>query len=732
MIGHDLAGRYEIISRIGGGGMALVYKAHDVLLNRKVAVKVLRQQFVHDEEFIRRFRREGQSAAALSHPNVVSIYDVGQEDDIHYIVMEYVEGHNLNEIIVERAPLQIEEAVHIAQQICEALDHAHTNHIIHRDIKPHNILIGNNGRVKVTDFGIARAVTSSTITHTGSVVGSVHYFSPEHAKGVNTGEKSDLYSLGIVLYQMLTAQLPFFGESPISIALKHLQDDFEEPRVANSHIPQSVENIILKSMRKNPNERYHSAKTMMEDLETCLQPHRLYEPKIVFSQVDELQETKIMPAIRSSQMVDMNTTRTQQTTGPVSNTAKFENTTSMNTTQLEETELTKKENKWKKPLIVVLVTLVFLAALIWGFFKLLDTWQTDDVEIPYVVDLTEEEAREAIELVGLRVKEPVTRETSKVVPLGKVMEQSKMSMKVKVGTYIELVISSGPELKELPNYVGSMKVQTINALVELGIKESQLEFIEVNDDSEVGTILEQTPNAGSEINPDDVKITFTVSSGPEMVIMPELVGKKLSDAKDLLRAYGLVLEDSNIKYEASYLFDKDHVIDQGDIQPNEEIVKGSKISIVVSSGQPSDAKNYQFNVRISPANSDTSSEVEIHYSDARGENMAIDPRTITSTVDIPVTLVLDKDTVARVSVYRDGIFMDIKEIRYKDISKGSTTGLEIPGNVIEPTATPEATETNANPNANPNSNKNGKPDHNSEGNDNNEQNEQSTETWTEE
>ncbi|EJW17525.1 serine/threonine-protein kinase PrkC [Paenibacillus alvei DSM 29] len=303
MIGTILSGRYEIITRIGGGGMALVYKALDNLLNRYVAVKVLRQQFVHDEEFIRRFRREAQSAASLSHPNVVSIYDVGQEEDTHFIVMEYVEGHNLNEIILERAPLQVDESIRISTQICDALDHAHQNHIIHRDIKPHNILIGRNGRVKVTDFGIARAVTSSTITQTGSVVGSVHYFSPEHAKGVSTGEKSDLYSLGIVLYQMLTGQLPFLGESPISVALKHLQEPFDEPRAVNPHIPQSVENVILKSMRKNPAERYQSAAEMMRDLETCLLPERLNEPKITFKprpMYDDDQETRVMPAIRST------------------------------------------------------------------------------------------------------------------------------------------------------------------------------------------------------------------------------------------------------------------------------------------------------------------------------------------------------------------------------------------------------------------------------------------------
>ncbi|MED5020205.1 Stk1 family PASTA domain-containing Ser/Thr kinase, partial [Paenibacillus chibensis] len=302
MIGHELGGRYEIIERIGGGGMALVYKAHDLLLGRNVAVKVLRQQFVHDEEFIRRFRREAQSAASLSHPNVVSIYDVGQEDEVHYIVMEYVEGHNLNEIIKERAPLQVDEAVRIASQICDALDHAHQNQIIHRDIKPHNILIGRNGRVKVTDFGIARAVTSTTITQTGSVVGSVHYFSPEHAKGVVTGEKSDLYSLGIVLYQMLTAQLPFLGESPISVALKHLQEEFEEPRKMNPLIPQSVENIILKSMRKNPQERYQSAKEMLHDLDTCLLPERRNERKMNFMDLDDEDRTRVIPAIKPQQI----------------------------------------------------------------------------------------------------------------------------------------------------------------------------------------------------------------------------------------------------------------------------------------------------------------------------------------------------------------------------------------------------------------------------------------------
>ncbi len=230
MEGRKLGGRYEILYRVGGGGMAVVYKAKDLLLNRYVAIKVMNESLSNDTEFIRRFSREAQAAASLSHPNVVNVYDVGREGHIHYIVMEYVEGPTLKEYIQENGPLPPEDAVHIASQICDALAHAHDNQIIHRDIKPHNILLGKNGRVKVTDFGIARAATSSTITQTGSVMGSVHYFSPEQARGGVIGEKSDLYSLGIVMYEMVTGELPFDGDSAIGIALKHLQEPVVAPR----------------------------------------------------------------------------------------------------------------------------------------------------------------------------------------------------------------------------------------------------------------------------------------------------------------------------------------------------------------------------------------------------------------------------------------------------------------------------------------------------------------------
>lgn len=267
MEGKKLGGRYEIVSRVGGGGMAVVYKAKDLLLNRFVAIKILSEALSNDSEFIRRFSREAQSAAALSHPNVVNVYDVGRDGFTHYIVMELVDGPTLKQYIQERGPLPVQEAAAIAVQICDGLAHAHENQIVHRDIKPHNILLGSNGRVKVTDFGIARAASSSTITQTGSVMGSVHYFSPEQARGGVIGEKSDLYSLGIVMYEMLTGQLPFDGDSAISIALKHLQEQPRDPRELNPNIPDAVAEIILRALDKNPDNRFASAREMMKAIQ---------------------------------------------------------------------------------------------------------------------------------------------------------------------------------------------------------------------------------------------------------------------------------------------------------------------------------------------------------------------------------------------------------------------------------------------------------------------------------
>ncbi|MCM3746141.1 Stk1 family PASTA domain-containing Ser/Thr kinase [Paenibacillus pasadenensis] len=676
MIGRELGGRYEILTRIGGGGMALVYKAHDLLLSRNVAVKVLRQQYVHDEEFIRRFRREAQSAAALSHPNVVSIYDVGQEEDIHYIVMEYIEGYNLNEVIQERAPLQADEAVRVAAQIADALDHAHQNHIIHRDIKPHNILIGRNGRVKVTDFGIARAVTSSTITQTGSVIGSVHYFSPEHAKGVSTGEKSDIYSLGIVLYQMVTGKLPFLGESPISVALKHLQEPLEDPRTVNPLVPQSVENIIIKAMRKNPSERYRTAGEMLEDLETALSPQRKNEPKLQFGAGD-FDETRVMPAIRPGRDL-----KPQDTVAAAANDAQDEDvySTGRQQTAREEEDEVRGRKAWKKPLIIVLSTLLLLALVYVGFRLVSGSLDVDEVDVPYVVGMTETEAKAALEQAGLFLEEPTIRQFKPDIPKDQVFAQSKANMRVKEGSRVKLSVSNGPELKAMGDYTGQKAEDVLAALQELGIPAESISQTEVFDDkAEPGTVLSQNPAPQSELDPLTAKVTLTVSKGAESVEMPDLVGKTTEEARKLILQAGLQITNENIVKEGSYK-PVGEVLSQFPYDAGSKVTKGAQVSITVSSGLPKDALEYTFDLLISPAQAGKASEIRIVYTDATGKEIQAHKRAIKETRSFPVKVVLAPNTEAFVSVYRDGQLADTFSRTYDDVKNGSDSGpMTVPG-----------------------------------------------------
>lgn len=654
MIGHELAGRYKIIERIGGGGMALVYKAQDILLNRNVAIKVLRQQFVHDEEFIRRFRREAQSAASLSHSNVVSIYDVGQEEDVHYIVMEYIEGQNLNEIIKERAPLQVEEAVRIATQICDALGHAHHNQIIHRDIKPHNILIGRNGRVKVTDFGIARAVTSTTITQTGSVVGSVHYFSPEHAKGVVTGEKSDLYSLGIVLYQMLTARLPFLGESPISVALKHLQEEFDEPREVNPLIPQSVENIILKSMRKNPEERYQSAEEMMDDLETCLMPMRLNEPKMEFE--DDADSTLVMPALKTMQ-------RSSQHHHDQDDDSEDE--------EFEEKPTGKPKKKWVKPTIIIGSVLLFLGLMLGVVMYVNNMLEVPEVKVPQVVGMTEEEAIRELEAQGLTVNEEVIREYKPNVDEGIVFAQDKEAeTMLKKGSPVQLSVGDTKPLPEMPDLNGMTFDEAVAALKEIGVKETSIKrSSEKNDEVPQGKIFKQSPEATAKIDPETEVINVTVSEGKNLVPMPGVVGLEQENAVNILESNGFKI--AAIKERSSFEVKKGIVIEQWPYEPNEPVAPNSEITLFVSSGYPSDALEYNYSVPVSPSAEGQESKIRVVFSDALGDNQEAVNKTITTSEMVPVKLLLAPDKHATVMIFRDGRQVDTYSVSYTDVKNGT-------------------------------------------------------------
>ncbi|CAM3719979.1 Stk1 family PASTA domain-containing Ser/Thr kinase [Cohnella lubricantis] len=657
MIGQTLGGRYELLARIGGGGMALVYKARDILLNRFVAVKVLRQQFANDDDFVRRFRREAQAAASLSHPNIVSIYDVGQEDDTHYIVMELVEGHNLNEIIRDRAPLQVEEAVRIAAQICDALDHAHHNQIIHRDIKPHNILIGNNGRVKVTDFGIARAVTSSTITQTGSVVGSVHYFSPEHAKGVTTGEKSDIYSLGIVLYQMLTGRLPFLGESPISVALKHLQESFEDPRIVNPHIPQSVENVILKAMRKNPQERYASARAMLGDLETCLQPQRLHEPRVQFASEYEGEDkdgeeaTRVIPALKPDMRMSS------------------EETVAKSSSRKRELAAEEEEprRRWVLPTVLGVIAVILIGILIWAISALNGALKPNDVQVPDVTGSQYEEAKAELEALGLKVMDPPIKLPSDEYDPNEVMDQDRKNMTVKEGSTITLTVSTGPELSVMPDVSGESYETAVEQLKAHGVDESRItKGEEVYDDASPGTVLDQEPKANAEFDPKTAEIVLTVSKGPESVEMPDLIGKTLEEAKAILLQNNLTLDEDALSYEPSFT-PKGQVFKQFPVDPGKQVDVGTAVKLWISNGYPEGTKEKWIDVTVPPAEDGKESTIRITVNDETGEDIErVAPQKIKSATTFRVLLVMLPDTQGVIKIYRDKVQQEEIPVPYED------------------------------------------------------------------
>ncbi|MBO2944975.1 Stk1 family PASTA domain-containing Ser/Thr kinase [Paenibacillus sp. F411] len=677
MIGHELAGRYKVIERIGGGGMALVYKAQDILLNRHVAIKVLRQQFVHDEEFIRRFRREAQSAASLSHPNVVSIYDVGQEDDVHYIVMECIDGNNLNEIIKERAPLQVDEAVRIASQICDALEHAHQNQIIHRDIKPHNILIGRNGRVKVTDFGIARAVTSTTITQTGSVVGSVHYFSPEHAKGVATGEKSDLYSLGIVLYQMLTGRLPFLGESPISVALKHLQEEFEEPKEVNALIPQSVENVILKSMRKNPQERYQSAEEMLQDLETCLLPARRNEPKIQFH--DDADQTIVMPALKSMQPAGATEAYPgpENYTGPPAPNASSGDVEDDGVRKEMVSERKSGKQSKKKPALIVGLSLLFLAIIAGLVLFVNQMLEVKDVTVPGVITMAEAEAVRTLEEAGLVVNPEVLREYKEGVEAGIVLKQSRAEgTVVKEGASVQLTVGEEKPLSVMPSLSGRTLDEAMELLAEQKVDKDAITVREENSDSAAaGEILSQSPDSGVEFDPDEANVMLVVSKGKAEVEMTDLTTMTRSEAENEIKRLGLKV--GTVKDEPSFTAERGTVLSQWPWDAGAMATPGTEQNIVVSSGYPSDALNYTFKVPVAPSALGESSRIRIVYSDARGDSAEAIERDVNATEIIPVELVLAPGKDGTVTIYRDGRSLDTYVVAYNDAKNGTVPEPEV-------------------------------------------------------
>lgn len=570
MIGKRLSGRYKILDMIGGGGMANVYLAHDMILDRDVAVKMLRLDFANDEEFIRRFRREAQSATSLAHPNIVNIFDVGEENDLYYIVMEFIDGQTLKQYIQQNSPLRVEDSIGIMRQLTSAISNAHQNHIIHRDIKPHNILVDHDSNVKITDFGIAMALSATSITQTNSVLGSVHYLSPEQARGGMATRKSDIYSLGIVMFELLTGRLPFSGESAVSIALKHLQSETPSVRRWNPDIPQSVENIVLKATAKDPFHRYNSVDEMEEDLRTALDPERMNEPKFVIPIDNEA--TKAIPIITDNhplKNLDETLVHTSEKT------VEKQNKSAKNKT---EKNGTKKRKKWPMVLISTFLVLVILGLLTFTFLPGL--LSAKEVKIPDVSGMNVDDAISKLKLKGLDVGEKIEI-TDEMVKEGSVIKTDpEIGSTVKENKKITLYVSTGKEKYELSNYVGRQYEDVTRLLDNQNFKD--IKKVEITDDSDPGTIISQNPPAGEKVIPVETVIEFEVSKGPEKIILKDLSQYSLKSAQDYASLVGLSFQITEEKFDEK--IPSGMVISQSPA-PGTELNKGDKLTVVISKGQ---------------------------------------------------------------------------------------------------------------------------------------------------
>ena len=504
--GKMLGNRYEIIEKIGAGGMATVYRAKCHVLKRDVAVKILRDEFTTDNEFIKRFNAEAESAASLTHPNIVSVYDVGHEGNLYYIVMELVKGKTLKEIIVENGALSWKWSIDLAIQIARGLERAHRNNIIHRDIKPHNIIITEEGVAKVTDFGIAKAVSNSTITAFGVTTGSVHYFSPEHAKGGNTDQKSDLYSLGIVMYEMVTGRVPFDADTPVSVALKHMQEDPIEPKVINPEIPLSLNRIILKAMQKDPADRYQSATELIKDLEACLKEE-------TGTYVKPIPETDEFATKRVS--INYEEQENEKKKGFIASIKNFFE---------KHTVL-----KWIGILFICALTFVLAIAIT---LMVLKAEKPKDVLLPNFSNMTLEEAELAAKEAGLSLE--IEEDYDLEIEAGKVISQEppyQENYKVKEKSTVKIVISKGQEMVQSIKVIGMKKDDAVKALKEIGlIAEIEEEY---DDEVEKGYIVKQDIEEGQEILKGS-PVKLTVSLGIEQVEVPNLTGMSEEQAKAAL------------------------------------------------------------------------------------------------------------------------------------------------------------------------------------------------------
>lgn len=591
LIGMELGSRYQILEKIGEGGMAVVYKARCKLLNRYVAIKVLKSEYSKDETFVKRFRAEAQSAAALTHPNIVSVYDVGEENGINYIVMELLESKTLKDYIEDNGAMSNELTLKIAAQIASALEAAHKSHIIHRDIKPQNIVLNKNMVAKVTDFGIAKItnVPSSTITSFGSTMGSVHYFSPEHAKGGYTDEKSDIYSLGVVMYEMSTGKLPFDADSPVSVALKHIQETPVEPIVINNKVSPALNQIIMKAMSKSTATRYQNATELLADISVALAKPNSLIPKPASSV--EAGETQVIPIVHvdedEMQVPNLRTRQAANRMNVVPATKKKAEIIDDEDDKEEEKTLTDEEkNKKKKKKKIVIIVCVCIGVLLIGLgtvfgIRIRNNIKAQqeanmEVEVPNLVgrdfdEVVEEYAKQGIEIIQDKT------EFSSEQPEGYIISQTPEKGTKTKDKKVYVVVSKGEKLVEVPDVTGKdIKVAKYELENTLGFVVETEEVI--NEKVTAGIIISQDPKEGEKPYGSTIKLVVSKGDGKESVLMPNVVGKSESEAKSELENLKLTV---NIKYSEDNSKSNGVVISQSYPQ-NQELKEGDVVDITVN------------------------------------------------------------------------------------------------------------------------------------------------------
>jgi serine/threonine protein kinase len=524
MIGTILGSRYQLIEKIGEGGMAVVYKAKCLLLNRYVAVKILKEEYSNNFEFMNKFRKEAAAAASFSANNIVNIYDVGSDNNINYIVMELINGKTLKEVIHERGRLSVDDTLSIGIQIAKALECAHKNGIIHRDIKPQNILVTDDGTVKVTDFGIAKAASSDTITHTSKVIGSAHYFSPEQAKGKIVDYRTDIYSLGIVLYEMITGRVPFDGDSAVSVALKHIQEPIISPKLIISNVPDNLSNLILRATEKEPARRYQTSSDILSDLKKIQNNYSF----TVMNSKSENDFTRVMDPI------DVKTA-----------------TSNYNNEDIDEEDdddgedkvgIDSKKKKW------IIASVVIVLAIVVGVFaggKFFNSWNDNgenktEIKVPTITNQPKAEGQKAVEDLGLKFV--VLSEEKSEKPKDTIIAVfPNEGTVVKKDSEVRVRISSGPEESELPDFTKLEKNVAQDYIVNLGLKVGKITE-ENSEDIPQGAVIKSDPAAATKVKKGDVvNLVISKGSAVKYTRVPDLTNLTIDGAKQ-------VLETSKLKF----------------------------------------------------------------------------------------------------------------------------------------------------------------------------------------